>query len=67
MDDLFRDLDAFLEQHKERMRDRAKFQAAMQVADFHDELWDSIRPFVRTPDEYRAAADFMLKMLRSRE
>lgn len=61
--DLFTQIDTYLE----RMRDRARFVAAMERAEWEHELWDSIRPFIRSPDDYRAAAGFMAAMLRGRD
>lgn len=59
---LFTEIDA----HLERMRERARFVAAMTEVEWQAELWDSIRPFVRGPDDTQAAYTFMAAMLRQR-
>ena len=63
MTDLFSEIDTFLE----RMRARQREVAAMQRHEWEQELWSSIRPFLRTVDDYRAAAGFMAAMLRGRD
>jgi hypothetical protein len=53
--DLFAEIDA----HLARMRERATFQAAMDRAEWEYDLWQSIRPLIRTRSDYRAAAGYM--------
>lgn len=64
--DLFEQIEGFLEDHKDRMRERHKFVAAMTEAEYHAELWDAVRPFIKSPSQYRHAAAFMAAMLRER-
>lgn len=66
-DDLFTAIEAHLELHKERMRGRKRFQAAMTRAEWESDLWAAIRPFLHSADDYRAAAGFMAAMLRGRD
>jgi hypothetical protein len=45
------------EEHKAKMDARRGFRAAMVIAELHAELWAaSIRPFIQSADDYRAAA-----------
>jgi hypothetical protein len=64
---LFVDIDRHLEEHVERMRSRARFVAAMERSHWERELWQSIRPFLRSAEDHRAAAGFMAAMLRGRD
>lgn len=60
------DLFDAIDMHLERERDRKRFQTAMLRAEWEQELWQAIRPFLRSPADHRHAAAFMAAMLRER-
>jgi hypothetical protein len=63
---LFDDIDALLADRRGVLEGRRKFATAMTEAEYQAELWEAIRPFVRGPNDYRAAYTFMAAMLRER-
>jgi len=66
MNELFDDINVLLAERRVVLEDRKRFRAAMSEAEYHDELWSTIRPLLRSPEQYRAGAAFMAAMLRER-
>ena len=65
MSELFDDIEQHLEAHAQKMARRAMLRDAEVRGRFEKELWAAIRPFVSSPDDFRAAATFMAHMTRA--
>ncbi len=65
-DELWQAIDAHLATVREQLAGRRRFQRAMDTAHAEKELWDALRPFLRSADDYRDAAAFMAAWLRRR-
>ena len=58
-DELFAEIEARLAERAEVLRGRARFKTAMKRAEREAELWAALQPFIQTPDDHKAAAEFM--------